>query len=102
VVATAARAAADLFEMAPTTPLLQWATAYVPSSREVRWLGAYHDSNPLGQVLKEMWYTTWAYPDARAGARYAYGKLFHEGHGPALERLRRLRRRAEWPREHGR
>jgi hypothetical protein len=97
VLATAVRAAADLFHMAPTTPLLPWATAYVPSTREQRWLDAYHDPNPRGHVLKQIVYTTLAYPSRRDGARYAYGQLFHEGHGSPITRVRRLWHRVDQP-----
>jgi len=96
VVATAVRAAADMFEMAPTTPLLSWATAYKPSAREQRWLGAYHELNPRAYVLKQICYTTLAYPTARQGARYLHGQLFHQGHDSLFHRTRRL-----WSRQSG-
>lgn len=97
VLATAVRAAVDLFELAPTTPLAEWASAYTPSPRELRWLGAYHDPNPRRHILKQIWYTTLAYPSARDGALYAYGQVFHEGHDSLRARASHLWRRMDRP-----
>lgn len=97
VLATAVRAAVDLFELAPTTPLTQWASSYTPSARERRWLGSYHDPNLRRHIFKQIWYTTLAYPSARDGARYAYGQVFHEGRDPLRARASRLWRRMDRP-----
>ena len=96
VVGAAVRTAAELFALDPTSPLVPWARAFVPSPRERRWLATYHDTSPR-HVFKQVWHTTTAYPSRRDGARFVWRQVFHEGRDPLAVRVRHLRQRLDLP-----